>query len=71
MNIKLIRELTVNLQKLLYEHNKIPLDTRMEKKYWPQIKKAEQFNEEENKIFAELQGIFREKFYNEAPQWAN
>jgi len=47
------------------------LYTRMEKKYYPQIKKAEQFNEEGNKVFVEPQGIFREKFYNEASQWAN
>jgi len=47
------------------------LYTRLEKKHWPQIKIAEQFNEEGDKAFSELQAIFRDKFYNEKEEWAN
>ncbi len=47
------------------------LYTRMEKEYWPQIKRAEQLNEDGDSAFSELQEIFREQFFSEKLNWAN
>lgn len=39
------------------------LYTRLPKKYWPQIEKAEKFDEEGNRIFADLQKVYRDKYF--------
>ena len=40
------------------------LYVRMPKKYWPDIKLAEIFDEEGNKIFNDLSNIFKEKYFS-------
>lgn len=40
-----------------------PLYARMSKKLWPKIKKAEKFDEEGNRTYAELKEIYQEKYF--------
>ena len=37
---------------------------RMPKKYWPDIERAEKFDEEGNHIFSDLSTIFQEKYFS-------
>ena len=37
---------------------------RMLKKYWPDIERAEKFDEEGNHIFSDLSTIFQEKYFS-------
>jgi hypothetical protein len=40
------------------------LYVRMPKKYWPDIERAETFDEEGNKIFSDLSEIFIDKYFS-------
>jgi len=40
------------------------LYARMPKEYWPKIKRAEKYDEEGNRIFAELKKIYQTKYFN-------
>ncbi len=40
------------------------LYARMPKEYWPKIKRAEKFDEEGNRIFAELKQDYQDTYFN-------